>query len=521
MNNKFSGTLALDLGNTNTVMAFQGEKEENFILIEIPGITSSPGVVPTVIWFEGEDNIASIGLSALKKKNLSNSEVYFHSNFKRLIGNPIEKQKKKLLSPIESGEKFFKTLWENIPIEFDIKRLVLTAPIDTYKGYRKWLINLCESLPINEIALVDEPTAAGIGINVPLGSIIMIVDIGGSTIDMSVIKTQGGEGKSAPIAELLKFQGKDVSAISKQKLRCAEIISKSGSKIGGKDIDQWIVNYFLQSNQDERNLSIAEKLKCKLSGPEIESDRRYLISLFTAENEEKEFFLSKEIFEKILLENNLLGHLNSLLKDLLNEARGKFCTIDNLNSVILVGGGTQIPLLKEWIANEISGIQINSPPPIESIAIGALKMTPGVKIKDILVKGISIRLFNKREQKHFWHPIFYKGQTWPTEKPFELIIQASKDDQNIFEIIIGETLAKRNFDVIFENGLPKLSEFQNEEEVLKWNKKPLKIHLDKGCKIGEDSLKLYFSITEDASLRIRCLDINEKELGEFNLGNIF
>ena len=521
MNNKFSGTLALDLGNTNTVMAFQGEKEENFILIEIPGITSSPGVVPTVIWFEGEDNIASIGLSALKKKNLSNSEVYFHSNFKRLIGNPIEKQKKKLLSPIESGEKFFKTLWENIPIEFDIKRLVLTAPIDTYKGYRKWLINLCESLPINEIALVDEPTAAGIGINVPLGSIIMIVDIGGSTIDMSVIKTQGGEGKSAPIAELLKFQGKDVSAISKQKLRCAEIISKSGSKIGGKDIDQWIVNYFLQSNQDERNLSIAEKLKCKLSSPEIESDRRYLISLFTAENEEKEFFLSKEIFEKILLENNLLGHLNSLLKDLLNEARGKFCTIDNLNSVILVGGGTQIPLLKEWIANEISGIQINSPPPIESIAIGALKMTPGVKIKDILVKGISIRLFNKREQKHFWHPIFYKGQTWPTEKPFELIIQASKDDQNIFEIIIGETLAKRNFDVIFENGLPKLSEFQNEEEVLKWDKKPLQISLNNGCKTGEDCLKLYFSITEDSSLYMRCLDINEKELGEFNLGNIF
>ena len=36
----------------------------------------------------------------------------------------------------------------------------------------------------------------------------MIIDIGGSTIDMCIIKTQGGEGKSAPIAELLKFQGK-------------------------------------------------------------------------------------------------------------------------------------------------------------------------------------------------------------------------------------------------------------------------------------------------------------------------
>ena len=226
----FSGTLALDLGNTNTVIAFQDEKGNDSILIEIPEITSSPGVVPTVLWFEGKENMARIGVSALKKRNLSNSEIFYHSNFKRLIGNPIERQNKKFLSPIESGEKFFKILWENIPKELDIKRVVLTAPIDTYKGYRKWLINLCKDLPINEIALVDEPTAAGIGINVPFGAKIMIIDIGGSTIDMSVIKTQGGEGRSAPIAELLKFRGKDVSAISKQKIRCAEIISKSGSK---------------------------------------------------------------------------------------------------------------------------------------------------------------------------------------------------------------------------------------------------------------------------------------------------
>tara|TARA_S200000501_G_scaffold307256_1_gene296332 strand:+ start:184 stop:465 length:282 start_codon:yes stop_codon:yes gene_type:complete len=86
----FSGTLALDLGNTNTVIAFQDEKSKDSVLIEIPGITSSPGVVPTVVWFESQENMARIGVSALKKKNFSNSEIYFHSNFKRLIGNPIE-----------------------------------------------------------------------------------------------------------------------------------------------------------------------------------------------------------------------------------------------------------------------------------------------------------------------------------------------------------------------------------------------------------------------------------------------
>jgi len=189
--------------------------------------------------------------------------------------------------------------------------------------------------------------------------------------------------------------------------------------------------------------------------------------------------------------------------------------------IILVGGGSQIPLVKEWITKKISKIQIKSPPPIESIAIGALKMTPGVKIKDILTKELSIRLFNRREQKHFWHPIFCKGQTWPTENPFKLILQASKSNQKIFEIIIGETKKERDYDVIFENGLPKLSEVQSEGEIIQWDKEPLKIVQKNNSNIGEDNLILFFKINKNADLLLKCFDIKDEFLGEYNLGNIF
>jgi len=521
MEKNLYGTLAIDLGNTNTVVAFQDQENINSVLVEIPNITSSPGVIPTAVWFEETSKILKIGTSALKMRDKPNSDIFFHSNFKRLIGNPIEKiNQKNILSPTECGEKFFKFLWANIPQKFEIKRLVLTAPIDTYKGYREWLVNLCSALSVDEIALVDEPTAASLGIDIPFGSKIMTIDIGGSTIDMNIVKIEGGEGKSGPIAELLKFNGNDVSSISKQKIRCAEIISKTGSKIGGKDIDQWIVDYFIPNNEYPINLLKAEEIKCKLSSSAIKSDNKYPTKLLIKGYQEKEFYLSKELFEKIIIENNLLNHLNSLLKDLLNEARGKFCTVDDLSAIILVGGGTQIPLIKEWITKKISKIQIKSPPPIESIALGALAMTPGVKIKDILNKGLSIRLFNKREQKYFWHPIFCKGQAWPTETPFKLILQASKKNQKIFEIIIGETHKERAYDVIFENGLPKLSEIQNEEEIIKWDKKPLKIVLKNKSNIGEDNLKLFFEITKSADLLVECFDIEDEFLGEYNLGNI-
>jgi len=109
MEENLSGTLAIDLGNTNTVIAFQDQKDINAVLVEIPNITSSPGVIPTAVWFEEPSKIPKIGLSALKMRDNTNSDLFFHSNFKRLIGNPIEKiNQEKFLNPNECGEKFFK-----------------------------------------------------------------------------------------------------------------------------------------------------------------------------------------------------------------------------------------------------------------------------------------------------------------------------------------------------------------------------------------------------------------------------
>ena len=100
MEESLSGTLAIDLGNTNTVVAFQDQKDIYSVLVEIPNITSSPGVIPSAVWFEGSSKITKIGISALQMRNNTNSDSFFHSNFKRLIGNSNEKiNKKNILNP--------------------------------------------------------------------------------------------------------------------------------------------------------------------------------------------------------------------------------------------------------------------------------------------------------------------------------------------------------------------------------------------------------------------------------------
>ena len=75
--------------------------------------------------------------------------------------------------------------------------------------------------------------------------------------------------------------------------------------------------------------------------------------------------------------------------------------------------------------------------------------------------------------------------------------------------------------MIFENGLPKLSEVQSEEEIIKWDKKPFKIVLENKSNIGEDNLTLFFKINEKADLLVQCFDIKDEFLGEYNIGTIF
>ena len=48
---------------------------------------------------------------------------------------------------------------------------------------------------MEEVALVDEPTAAAIGCGLRPGSRVLVVDLGGGTIDLSLVALEGGKGE--------------------------------------------------------------------------------------------------------------------------------------------------------------------------------------------------------------------------------------------------------------------------------------------------------------------------------------
>lgn len=291
------GTLAIDLGSTTTVVAFQGERDKSVQLLDLKPISRIPGEVPSLIWKpENPQEEALFGYQVERLTLLDRNNPGFISDFKRWIGAPLNDSISwnYNLLPEEAGELLIKEIWKQLPAHIEIKRLVVTAPVETYKAYRKWLHKICFELDVKEIALVDEPTAAAIGAGQKGGSKLLVIDIGGSTTDISMVLLEGGEGQADPIAQLIRFNGEDLEGKSKQVLRCAKVLGKAGLRLGGRDLDKWISHYlFPDSDNSELILDAAEKLKCKLSNINLSETKKLTeLALLNPQGEAKKIKVS-------------------------------------------------------------------------------------------------------------------------------------------------------------------------------------------------------------------------------------
>ena len=524
INKNVFGTLAIDLGSSTRVVVFLKENGQPPELLDLPPISRSIGEIPSLIWKSSEkEESYLIGQQIIDLNLINEKENNLSQDFKRWIGSTgIEPIYDSKITPEKAGEILIHSIWEKVSQKVNIKRLVLTAPVDTYREYRTWLVNVCNSLEVKEIALVDEPTAAAMGAGLEPGSTLLVLDFGGSTIDMSIVALEGGEGQASPIAQLVRFDGNNLEGKSTQVLRTAKVLGKSGLRLGGKDIDRWIFHHLLpEENPTNSILRKAEELKCELSNINIKETLVITKQVQNNKNEEKFLKLSKKGLEELLIEKGLLKSIEKLFIQTINSAKRNSFELKDLDSVVLVGGGSRIPLIKNYLSDICNSIPFLTPPPIEAIALGALHLTPGVQIKDVLNKGVSLRCWNKKNEKHIWHPLFLAGQTWPTNKPLEIILAASINSQLSIDLIIGEPQEEGSNEIIYTNGLPTLTTIESKDKIKKITNTIISIPVDPPGEIGQDCIKLIFNINDNCQLEVEGVDLrNNKEITKQNLGEI-
>jgi hypothetical protein len=173
-----------------------------------------------------------------------------------------------------------------------------------------------------------------------------------------------------------------------------------------------------------------------------------------------------------------------------------------------VGGSSRIPWLRRLLQEALPGVPLRDDRPVEAIAMGALSLTPGVQIKDVLSRGVSLRFWDQRSRCHLWHSLFQAGQLWPTPQPLELVLACSEEEQSALELVLGEPMPQERAEVVFENGVPVIrSRQEGSAPVRPWSDTPLRLVLSPPGGAGVDRVRLSFSINGRAELEMEGVDL--------------
>lgn len=268
--------------------------------------------------------------------------------------------------------------------------------------------------------IINEPTAAALayGFNKKKNEKIAVFDFGGGTFDVSILEV-----------------GDDV----------VEVKSTDGdSHLGGKDIDQKVLNYIAEEFKKESGIDVrsdslalqrldesAEKAKIELSTateteiniPFVTSDasgpRHLLMKLTRAKLEE----LSREFVDRAM----------DITKRAMEASPFKVVDIDE---VILVGGQTRMPLLQEAVKTFFNKEPNKSINPDEVVALGAA-IQGGIlagDVKDVLLLDVIPLSLGIETMGGVSTKLIEKNTTIPTAK--SQVFSTAADNQTSVEIHI-------------------------------------------------------------------------------------
>jgi len=518
-----SSIYAIDFGTSNTVITRWNPATQATETVSLPGLSvrvgDNPPLIPSLVYVEDATQAKILAGQTVRDRGLDlSSDPRFFRNLKRGIGTDIQGFLPTLddttLTFEQVGEWFLAHLIRGLKAQDpNMEALTFTVPVDSFEAYRHWLGQVSQSLQVEQVRMLDEPTAAALGYGLGDRDTLLVIDFGGGTLDLSLVQLTISQSpsKAKPLGFILKWGEKNLAETSSQKRQIAQVIAKAGKNLGGADIDHWLVDHFAETQQlpnTPLTTRLAERLKIELSSRQSATE-----AYFNDETlESYELSLDQEQFNAILSQQGFFDTLNESLQQVLRQARNQGFETADIDAVLLVGGTAQIPAVRDWVAQHFPPEKVQGDRPFEAIAQGALQLSQGVEVKDFLYHSYGIRYWNRREKRHDWHPIIPQGQPYPMEQPVELMLGASVNNQPHIELVIGELgIAETRTEVFFDGDRLITRTSSNDNA----NVQPLNDRdgarnlatLNPPGSPGSDRIKLLFWVDGERFLRVTVEDL--------------
>ncbi len=511
--------IAVDFGTSNTVVACWNPVSESPETVALPGLSLSlatvPPLVPSLIYVEKPQADGVVVGQGVRDRGLDiPTDPRFFANVKRGIGAPLQGFLPDIdgesLSFEQLGEWFLRSLLTQVrAVAGDDDSLVLTVPVDSFEAYRLWLSDVATALDFKEVRLIDEPTAAALGYGLTGEQTILVLDFGGGTLDWSLVRLTA-PAQQKPTGFLLKWRGQDAEQKSAQKPDVARVLAKAGENLGGADIDHWLVEHFAAQGISGGAVvqRLAERLKIALSNQVEAAEAYFDDETFDTYN----LALTRDQFEEILTQNQCFERLEKGLTQVLQQGQRQGIDSDAVDAVLLVGGTAQIPAVQRWVVEQFGAGKVRCDRPFEAVAQGALQIAQGLAVEDFLYHSYGIRYWDRRNNRHGWHPILNQGQPYPMSTPVEITLGASVEKQPSIELIVGELgAASTQTEVYFENGRLVTRQLRGDAPSVQ----PLNdregartiAQLNPPGFPGSDRVRVLFQVDRDRLLRITVEDI--------------
>lgn len=515
--------IAIDFGTSNTVVARWNQVLQQPETLKLPGLSAisaqNPPLIPSLLYVEDAAQSKVILGQQVRDKGLDLSgDSRFFRNFKRGIGTSVQgfvpEIDGQLITFEQVGEWYLSQIVNSIrELPLPIDSLIFTVPVDSFEAYRHWLGKVSQSLQVEQVRMLDEPTAAALGYGLADRENLLVIDFGGGTLDLSLVRLDASSDKK-PLGFILKWGEKLLAESSAQKTKVARVLAKAGQNLGGSDIDNWLVDYFVKTKglaKSPITTRLAERLKIQLS-----LVNQAVEVYFDDENfESYELELDRTRFESILAEHQFFEKLDDCMNQVLQQARRQGLEIGDIDAVLLVGGTVQIPAVQRWVQQYFDPAKIRCDKPFEAIAQGALQLSQGIEIKDFLYHSYGIRYWNRRDNCHSWHSLIKSGQSYPMSEPVELVLGASLESQPSIELIIGELGAETGGTEIYFDGDRLITrQLAGQTSVQPLNDKDGArsiAQLTPPGYPGSDRIKVLFRVDEQRFLRITVEDLLTNE----------
>ncbi|MEG4623562.1 Hsp70 family protein [Microcoleus sp. w1-18aA5] len=516
-------TIAIDFGTSNTVVARWNQVLQQPETLKLPGLSAisaqNPPLIPSLLYVEDAAQSKVILGQQVRDKGLDLSgDSRFFRNFKRGIGTSVQgfvpELDGQLITFEQVGEWYLSQIVNSIrELPLPIDSLIFTVPVDSFEAYRHWLGKVSQSLQVEQVRMLDEPTAAALGYGLADRENLLVIDFGGGTLDLSLVRLDASTDKK-PLGFILKWGEKLLAESSAQKTKVARVLAKAGQNLGGSDIDNWLVDYFVKTKglaKSPITTRLAERLKIQLS-----LVNQAVEVYFDDENfESYELELDRSRFESILAEHQFFDKLDDCMNQVLQQARRQGLEIGDIDAVLLVGGTVQIPAVGRWVQQYFDPAKICCDKPFEAIAQGSLQLSQGIEIKDFLYHSYGIRYWNRRDNCHSWHSLIKSGQSYPMSEPVELVLGASLESQPSIELIIGELGAETGGTEIYFDGDRLITrQLAGQTSVQPLNDKEGArsiAQLTPPGYPGSDRIKVLFRVDEQRFLRITVEDLLTNE----------